>query len=90
MATDFNTDPYNIKNYNVNITERHKIVSCFYLRKAVGFYYRREIAESNNLLDLARRISPNFYACNIVSAFMNSTTNPQKSIEEYNIALENE
>ena len=89
LATDYNTDPYNIKNYKVNVSERHKIISSFYLRKAVIYYYKKQIVESNNLLDLARRISPNFYACNIVSAFMNSSTNQQKSIEEYNIALEN-
>lgn len=89
LTADYNTEPYNIKNYKVDASERHKIISSFYLRKSLKHYSRNQIVESDNLLDLARGISPNFYACNIVSAFMNSRTNPQKSKEEYNIALEN-
>ncbi len=89
LATDFNTDPYNIRNYKVNTNERHKLISCYYLRKSISCFYNKEFVQSNTLLDLARRISPNFFACNIVSAFLNSSSNPQKSLEEYNIALEN-
>ncbi len=89
MIIDFNTDPYNIKNHKFDVTERHKIISSLYLRKALEAFYVKDSTTYSTLLDLARRISPNYYACNIVSAFINSSTNPQKSIEEYSIALNN-
>ncbi len=89
LASDFNTDPYNIKNYFVSTSEKHKLVSAYYLREALSCYKNKNISECSNLLDIAKRISPNFFACNIVSAFLNSSTNPQRSIEEYEIALNN-
>lgn len=89
IIMDFNTEPYVIRNFKVDANEKHKIISCYYLRKSLDSFFAKDITTSETLLDLSRRISPNFYGCNIVNAFINASTNPQKSLEEYKISLDN-
>lgn len=80
-------EPYTLKSIYVRNNDTSQIVSAYYLKKAIKCSYDGEIDQAHNLVEYAKKLSPNYFECNKVNAFIYSTTSQTKAIEEYEIAL---
>lgn len=89
MQIDINTAPYAIRTFDVTDNNPSRCVAAFYLDHALTYSYLNKLDEAIKYVELAKQLVPSYFECNKVAAFIYIKTNPQKAIEEYEIALSN-
>lgn len=83
------SSPYSLQTFYYDISERSKSVASFYLYEAVEFHYRKLNDTAVDYVKLAKSLCPKYFECNKVDAYISRVSNPQKALEEYEIAKKN-
>lgn len=81
--------PYSLQTFYYDIKERKKSVASYYLNEAITAYYKKESELAIYYINLAKSLCPKFFECNKIHAYILRNTDPQKAIEEYDIAKKN-
>ena len=81
--------PYSLQTFYYEISERKKSVASYYLNEAIKAYYKKENDLAVYYINLAKSLCPKFLECNKIHAHILRNSDPQKAIEEYDIAKKN-
>ncbi|MDE5562782.1 MAG: hypothetical protein K2J01_04475 [Clostridiales bacterium] len=84
-----NSCPYSIKTFYYNNSERSRSVAAYYLNEAIDAAYRKLMDLAFDYIYLAKSLCPKYFECNKIEAYLLRVTDPQKAIEEYEIAKKN-
>ena len=81
--------PYSLKTFYYNYGEKSRLVSAYYLMKAVEAYYRQDMDEAFRLLDIAQSLCPQYFECNKIKAYFLRISDKKEALNEYEIAKKN-
>ncbi len=81
--------PYTMKSFNIRNNDRSQIIAAYYLMEAISLSYNKEIEKAHLLVGYAKKLSPNYFECNKVDAFIYGTTSQVMAKQEYEIAITN-
>ncbi len=81
--------PYSLQTFYFDTNDRRKLVATYYLCEAVKNMYQKNEELAFDYTNLAKSLCPSYFECNKVEAFFLRNTNPQKALEEYEIAKKN-
>ena len=80
-------DPYNPTSLFSRNSKNEKL-ACYYLSEALEYSYNRDWKKSNNILDKAERIAPDYFEVYKIKAFILAQTRDMYgAISNYNIAI---
>lgn len=79
---------YTMKSFVFHNNEKSRIVAAYYLMKAIQSANSGDLDEAFKIVSFAKKLSPHYFECNKVAAFLYGTTSPLKAREEYDIAME--
>lgn len=82
-------EPYSLRTFYYDLTERKKSVASYYLSEALTAYFKKDNELSIYYINLAKSLCPKFFECNKIYAYILRNSDPQKAIEEYEIAKKN-
>lgn len=80
--------PYALKTFCITESEPDRVVAAYLLDQAIRLFEEKKINEAMDKVDLAKKITPNFYQCNKIAAYIYGSTSIEKAKEEYRIAIQ--
>ncbi|MDD3106538.1 MAG: NB-ARC domain-containing protein [Bacilli bacterium] len=89
MLIKYNENKYSIGYFKINHNEKKKTVSAIYLRNALDAFQKNDTEKRDLFMRIAKKLGPKYFECNKVDALFYANSNPAKSREQFEIALEN-
>lgn len=89
MIIKYNENKYKIGSFMFSHEEKERIVSAYYLYLSLDSFHKKNYEKSYLYLRIAKKVSYNYFECNKIEALYNAKQNPEKSEEQFDIALSN-
>lgn len=87
MLIKKNVNPYSMRTFAFLNDDISRIIAAYYLYSALELSHKDDFKGAFNLIDFAKKLSPKYFECNKIAAFLYSRTNTLKAKEEYQLAL---
>lgn len=82
-----NKSPYAMKSFIFLNDDKSRLIAAYYLYNAINAGNNKDLDKAFELVDIAKKIAPNYFECNKIAAFLYGTTSSLKAKTEYEIAI---
>lgn len=79
--------PYAMKSFIFLNDDKSRLIAAYYLYNAINVSNSKDLDKAFELVDIAKKIAPNYFECNKIAAFLYGTTSSLKAKNEYEIAI---
>ena len=84
-----NNEPYALGTFHYGYGEKERLVAAYYLGKSVAAYNKGNETLAFLNIEIAKSLCPKYFECNRIAAYFWRNSDPQKALDEYDIAKKN-
>ncbi len=89
MVGKQSNQPYALGTFHYNYGEKERLIAACYLHKAVDAYNKGDESAAFVNVEIAKSLCPKYFECNKIAAYFLRASDPQKALDEYDIAKKN-
>lgn len=87
VLTKQHVNPYSMKAFSFINNDISRVIAAYYLCEAMQCANKDDLKTAFELIEFAKKLAPRYFECNKISAFLNTTINPTKAKEEYELSI---